>query len=190
MSDSEPDSGSDEESAIEAARKEVIDAMARSMEVYGFSQSYGRLYGILFFANEPVSLDELTTESGYAKSTVSTAMKSLQGIHFVHRRSVSGEGKKAFFEAETDWWYVFQELLHQEIMRELRIMGRALDDAVETFEQSETEQAARDLEKVRQLKQLFDQSEQLVELFTDQSMKEVVSMMEQIGPNGEHDGKH
>jgi DNA-binding transcriptional regulator GbsR (MarR family) len=168
------------ESDLDAARGDVIEAMARSIEVYGFSRSYGRLYGILFFAEEPMSLDTLTEESDYAKSTVSTAMSDLKRMHLVHRRSMPGEGKKAYFEAETDFWYIAQELLNREVMREIRIMSRALDGAAETFEQAETDKAARDLEKIRKLQQIYDRSEQLVDLLTGQSIDRLVSLLKQV----------
>lgn len=164
----------------DAAREEVIEAMARSAEIYGLNRSYGRLYGILFFAEESVSLDELSRQSGYAKSTVSTAMGTLERLHMVHRRSIPGEGKKAYFEAETDLWYVVREVLNREVMREIQIMSRALDSAAETFEKTDTEQAARDLEKVRKLQRLYDRSEQLVDLLTGHSMDRLVSMLKRV----------
>jgi DNA-binding transcriptional regulator GbsR (MarR family) len=92
----------------EVARETVIDAIERSAEVWGMKRSYGRLYGILYFALEPLSLDTLTERSGYAKSTVSSAMKTLERYHLIHRQSIPGEGKKAYFEAEMDFWYVLQ----------------------------------------------------------------------------------
>lgn len=164
----------------DAAREDVIEAMARSTELYGFSRSHGQLYGILFFAEEPLSLDTLTEESEYAKSTVSTAMSDLQRIHLVHRRSIPGEGKKAYFEAETDLWYIIQELLNREVMREIQIMRRALDGAAETLEQADTDKAARDLEKIRKLQQVYDRSEQLVDLLTGQSIDRLISMLKRI----------
>ncbi|MFB6176837.1 MAG: GbsR/MarR family transcriptional regulator, partial [Halobaculum sp.] len=100
---------------VAEAREKIVEAMERSAEIYGLNRSYGRLYGLLFFADEPVSLDELVAESGYAKSTVSTAMKDMERLHLVYRRSIPGEGKKAFFEAERDFWTVFQEFLRREV---------------------------------------------------------------------------
>lgn len=163
----------------DAAREEVIEAMARSMEIYGANRSYGRLYGILLFAEEPLSLDTLTEESGYAKSTVSTAMRTLERLYLVHRRSIPGEGKKAYFEAETDWWYICQELLDHEVMREVRVMSRALDSAAETLADAESEQAQRDLEKVQDLQRLYARGEQLVELLTSRSIDQLVSVLKQ-----------
>lgn len=163
----------------DAAREEVIEAMVQSAEIYGLNQSYGRLYGQLFFADEPVSLDELATETGYAKSTVSTAMRSLERIHMVRRRSIPGEGKKAYFEAETDWWHVLQEVLNQEAMREIRVMSRALDSAAETLADADSEKAKRDLEKIREFQRLYARGEQLLKLLTNQPVDQLVSMLKQ-----------
>lgn len=169
-----------EQPDADAAREEVIEAMARSMEIYGLNQSYGRLYGLLFFAEEPMSLDTLTEKSGYAKSTISTAMNTLERLHFVHRRSIPGEGKKAYFEAETDWWHVFQEVLNQEVMREIRIMGRSLDSAIETLSDADSEKAQRDLEKVRDLQRLYTRCEQAVELLTNHSLDQLASVLKRV----------
>lgn len=121
--------------------------MERSAEIWGLNRSYGRLYGILFFADEPISLDAVVERSGYAKSTVSTAMKKMQRMHLVHRRSIPGEGKKAFYEAERDFWTVLQEFLRREVRREIDTMSRSLDKAEEHLKAAGSEQAEQDLEK-------------------------------------------
>ena len=166
------------QSDLDTAREEVIEAIARSLSVYGVNQSYGRLYGILYFAEEPISLDGLTDESSYSKSTVSAVMRTLERMHVVHRRSIPGEGKKAFFEAETDFWHIAQELMDREVTHEVEIMNRALDSAAETFETIDSAQAQRDLEKVRQYQQLFNHIELLVELFTNQSEDQLMAQLE------------
>ncbi|MFB6270299.1 MAG: GbsR/MarR family transcriptional regulator [Halobacterium sp.] len=153
----------------DAARERVVEAFERSAEIYGLNRSYGRLYGILFFADGPKSLDELADESGFAKSTVSTAMKELERFHVVQRRSLAGQGKRAFFEAERDFWRVFQELLDRQVRREIDTMKRALDDAEAALEAADTDRAARDLERVRDLKRVYAQGERLVDLLTSSS---------------------
>lgn len=162
---------------VERAREEVIGAMERSAEIYGLKRSYARLYGILFFSAEPRSLDELVDESDYAKSTVSTAMKDLQRFHMVHRRSLPGEGKKAYFEAETDFWHVFRELLRREVSREIEVMVRALENAEEILEDADDERAERDLRKVRKFKQVYEQGRRAVDVLTSTSTERVVEVL-------------
>jgi len=174
------DTDANDADQVEAAREEVVEAMARSAEVWGIKRSYGRLFGVLYFAEEPLSLDALVEESGYAKSTVSTAMSTLERYHMARRRSLPGEGKKAFFEAETDFWYVFQQFLDNEVAREIRIMSRALEGAAEKLEAADGERAASDLEKVRQLQHLYDRSERLVSLVTSQSVDRLTALVDRF----------
>ncbi|WP_121820491.1 GbsR/MarR family transcriptional regulator [Halostella salina] len=169
-----------EDEGVEAARERVIAAMERSAEVYGFQRSYGRLYGLLFFADEPRSLDELVADSGYAKSTVSTAMSALERYHLVHRRSMPGEGKRAYFEAETDFWRVFQEFLRNEVLREVTVMSRALAEAEAELEAADTEQAARDLEKVRRLRRMYDRSETMIDALTSSSLDRLTDLVSRL----------
>lgn len=183
--DSTQKSGDDDDNDVMAARQEVIDAMATTAEVYGAKRSYGQLYGILYFAQEPLSLDELAERSGYAKSTVSTAMSALERYYLVYRRSLPGEGKRAFFEAERDWWTVIEQVLETEGQREIATMTRALDVAENHLEGSEQAQADADLERVQELQQYYEQIEQLVDLLSEVSSEQLLSLVELLDANAE-----
>ncbi|ADQ69479.1 transcriptional regulator [Halogeometricum borinquense DSM 11551] len=169
------------EEAYDEARTEIADAMARTAELYGLNRSYGRVYGFLYFAGGPKSLDELAEETGYAKSTVSNAMGTLERYHLVHRRSAPGEGRKVYFEAETDFWTVLTELFEREGRREIRIMRRALENAQETLEEApETEETKRAEERIEQLQQLYRQSERVLEFFTEVPIDELLAYISEF----------
>lgn len=180
MSDSGSDRGLDAHEEVDNAREEVIEAMERSAEIWGLNRSYGRLYGLLFFAEGPVSLDSLVEESGYAKSTVSTAMKEMQRLHMVHRRSIPGEGKKAFYEAERDFWTVLQEFLRREVQREIDTMTRSLESAEDHLEAVDSDQAQQDLEKIRDLQRMYHRSQQLVNILTSSSIDRLTGLINRL----------
>lgn len=180
MSDPEPDDELTVSEDIEEAREEAIKGMERSAEIYGLNRSYGRLYGLLFFADGPVSLDELVQESGYAKSTVSTAMKELQRLHMVHRRSIPGEGKKAFYEAERDFWTVLQEFLRREVQREIDTMNRALASAEAKLHSVDSDQAEADLEKIQDLQQMYQRSQRTVNVLTSTSIERLAGLFNRL----------
>lgn len=171
---------SGEDGPVSEARAEVIDAFEHSAEIYGLNRSYGRLYGILFFENGPISLDELVEKSSYAKSTVSTAMKQMEQLHLVDRRSIPGEGKKAFYEAETHFWRVVQEFLRREVQREIEIMTRALDSAEEHLEEIDGERAEPELERIRSLKKTYGRSQTLVRILTSTSIDHLADLVERL----------
>lgn len=173
-------SGPEGDEEVAKAREEVIEAAARSAKVYGLNGSYGRLYAILFFADEPLSLDALADRSGYAKSTVSTAMQTMERLHFVHRRSIPGEGKRLYFEAETDFWHILQQVMNQEVRREIRTMTQALDSAEATLESADGPQAEQDLEKVQFLKRQYDEWEMILNVLTNTSMEELAELVASI----------
>jgi DNA-binding transcriptional regulator GbsR (MarR family) len=180
MSDRAVDEALPASEEVQAAREEVFEAMARSAEIYGLNRSYGHLYGLLFFADGPVSLDTLVEESGYAKSTVSTAMKEMKRLHLVQRRSIPGEGKKAFFEAERDFWTVLQEFLRREVQREIDTMTRSLETAETQLESIDSEQAESDLAKVRDMQSMYRRSQQLVNILTSSSVDRLAALVNRL----------
>jgi DNA-binding transcriptional regulator GbsR (MarR family) len=167
----------EEPEEVAAAREEVVEAMARGAEVYGIKSSYGRLYGTLYFADGPLSLDDLVERSGYAKSTVSTAMSAMERFHLVRRRSIPGEGKKAYFEVERDLWYAFQQFLDQQVRREVDVMTRALEDAESKLEAAEGEAAEHTLERVRELRGVYRRGEQAIDLLTSQRLERLSELV-------------
>ncbi len=205
MSESETATELKPDSPAGEARERVITAFERSAEIYGLNRSYGRLYGLLYFADGPASLDQLVDASGYAKSTVSTALKDMERLHLVYRRSIPGEGKKAFYEAERDFWTVVREFLRREVQREIDTVSRALADAEETLEaaaegervdtvggdggsagaddgRSEVndERIERDLRRVRELRRMYDRSERIVRLLTGSSVDRLAGLLDRL----------
>lgn len=166
----------DDRERIQAARNEVIGAMANAAEACGAKRSYGRLYGILFFAEEPLSLDALAAESGYAKSTVSTAMTTLERFHMVQRRSLPGEGKRAFYEAEDDFWYAVQQFLEVMAKRELETMSRSFAASAMLLEELDVPEADADLERVRRLEAVADQCDAMLGILTESSFDELAEV--------------
>lgn len=180
MSDGDKHPEFDVNNDVEAARETIIEAMERSADIYGLNRSYGRLYGLLFFADDPVSLDALAEASGYAKSTVSTALQNMEQLHLVYRRSIPGEGKKAFYEAERDFWTVVQAFLQREVQREISIMTGALDEAKQSLEDADSDQAHQDLEKIHQLERMYDRSQRVVNLLTSSSVDRLAGLLDRL----------
>lgn len=180
----------EETPTAEDAEQEVIEAMARSAEIYGLSRSYGRLYGILYFADGMLSLDELVERSSYAKSTVSNAMKDLQRLHFVYRRSKPGEGKRAFYEAERDIDAIARQIVDQEFEREVTTMLRALDDAEETLDAVDGDgRAERDRERVAELKEFYESHRRLLDLYSTLPVDRLCGVVDRLADLTDDEGR-
>lgn len=139
-----------------AARERVVQAMERTAERYGLNRSCGRIYGILYFADDPRSLDDLATESGYAKSTVSTATRTLERLGLVRRRSRPETDRRAYFEAERDVRGVLADVLNSHADRELAELGRTLEAAQTVLETDEGEHTT-DLDRVTELRAIVEE---------------------------------
>lgn len=176
MTDESVQDGAEPTGRVRRAREEIIEAMADSAERYGTQRSVGRLYGLLYFAGEPRSLDDLAAESGYAKSTVSTAMATLERAKLVDRRSIPGEGKRVFFEAEEDLWCAFQQFLDTTARQEIETMSGALEEAARLLDADDSKPADEDLVQVQQLQKTYDQLSLFLELLTGESLEALLAV--------------
>jgi DNA-binding transcriptional regulator GbsR (MarR family) len=162
-----------------AVREDVIESMERSAEVYGLSRSAGRVYGVLYFAEGPLSIPELVEETGYAKSTISTVTRKLTRIGLVRRRSSSGGGRRVEFQPETDVWFVAQDVFRQYLLREMSVTQRTLDRAHDRLTGLDDEAAQPELDRIESLQSTYDDLERLLELATEYSTSELVDAIEQ-----------
>lgn len=99
---------SDKELIIQKARKRVIESIGKNMDLYGVTQSIGHLYGMLFFQNKPMTLDEMGEAMEMSKTSMSTGVRSLVDLKMVNK--VWGKGsRKDLYEVEMDWFQTFSD---------------------------------------------------------------------------------
>ncbi|GAA3400859.1 GbsR/MarR family transcriptional regulator [Paenibacillus hodogayensis] len=90
------------------ARKRVIEAIGKNMDLYGITQSVGHLYGMLFFSEKPMTLDEMGKEMEMSKTSMSTGVRNLLDLKMVHKVWEKG-ARKDLYEAEPDWYQTFAD---------------------------------------------------------------------------------
>ncbi|EMA27704.1 GbsR/MarR family transcriptional regulator [Haloarcula japonica] len=162
---------SDDDSAV--ARERVIESMEQSAEVYGLSRSAGRIYGVLYFASDPLSIPELVDETGYAKSTVSNVTRTLSRVGLIHRRSSTGGGRRVRFEAEREVWFILQDVFQQYIQREVQTTLRTIRRAEEQVPED-----AREQEPIQNLRETYEDLEEIVQLASEYSAAELREALE------------
>ena len=156
------------------ARERVIESLEQSAEVYGLSRSAGRIYGVLYFATEPLSIPELVEETGYAKSTVSNVTRTLTRIGLIHRRSSEGGGRRVHFTAEREIWFILQDVFQQYIQREIQTTLRTIRRAEDQLSDSDTSEA----ERIRDLRATYEDLEEITRLATNLSTAELREALE------------
>lgn len=159
--DTEHDAPTTDQRVIDA-REEIIDMMVSIATRHGGVQSHGRLYGILFLAGEPLSIDQLAARSDYAKSTVSTSMRALERHNLIRQRSLPDEGKRLFYEIDQPPLLALQESVLSEMSTEIHRLSGTLADVEQTLSSADSQRARHHLERVRVLQEFRDQSETLL----------------------------
>ncbi|MFK3938338.1 GbsR/MarR family transcriptional regulator [Alkalihalobacillus sp. NPDC078783] len=91
---------------IEKAREDLIQELSQNMHLYGISESVGRLYGTVLFANDPVTLDEMSQSLGMSKTSMSTGMRVLTEANMVEKAWKKGV-RKDLYQPVDDWYKSF-----------------------------------------------------------------------------------
>jgi DNA-binding transcriptional regulator GbsR (MarR family) len=156
------------------ARERVIESLEQSAEVYGLSRSAGRIYGVLYFAAEPLSIPELVEETGYAKSTISNVTRTLTRVGLIHRRSSEGGGRRVQYTAEREIWFILQDVLQQYIQREIQTTLRTVRRAEEQL----PDENGRETERIEELRETYEDLEEIVTLASELSAAELRDALE------------
>lgn len=162
-----------------AIKEEVIESFEQSAEVYGLSRSAGRIYGVLYFAEEPLSIPELVEETGYAKSTISNTTRKLTRIGLVRRRSSDGGGRRVQFSPVTDFWFVIQDVLQQYVRQEIGVTSRTLDRALRQLDERDDLDSQDSFERLEELVVTYDRLQTLLDKIAAHSAEELIEAIEQ-----------
>ena len=157
----------------EQARREYIESLAETMEMYGLSPSMGRLYGIMFFHDGPMTLDEMRNLTGMSKTSMSTGVRALSRLQLVHKKWQKGV-RKDLYEAQRDQFRSFVDFFAQLWWKEIELNQKALKKTEKNLQSlleepsltpEEREVIQRDLEKLAKARSYYIWLEQLVDSF-------------------------
>ena len=110
-------------SDLQIVHDSMLDGLGQLADYFGFNKVMGQLYGSLLLSAEPLSLDDMMSRLGISKASVSTNMRSLEHMGMVRQVWARGGGRRKYYQAETDFWQIFSNILSG---RELRDVERAL----------------------------------------------------------------
>jgi DNA-binding transcriptional regulator GbsR (MarR family) len=81
-------------------RKEMIDLGGRLCRGLGVRRMVGQIYGLLFLATEPLSLDEMVTLLGISRTSVSRGTRQLRAWGAIRQASVLGDRRDYYVLVE------------------------------------------------------------------------------------------
>ncbi len=158
---------------LELVRERVIETIAKNMNLYGVTDSIGRLYGMLYFHDHPMTLDEMKEELGMSKTSMSTSVRALQDLKMVEKVWKKGI-RKDLYQAEEDWYQTFIDFFtikwRSGIAMNMSAMAKAIKDLERIVQAEETseeiESLARiDIEKLQSGLEYYEWLNRLVDSF-------------------------
>ncbi|MBI3976788.1 MAG: hypothetical protein HY331_01255 [Chloroflexi bacterium] len=158
---------------LSEARQVVVDALGRAMALYGLPIALGRTYALLYLADTPLSVTEITGRLGITKGTASVNVHMLERLRLVRRVWPPGRRGK-FYVAERDYRQVLAELMRTTVAAELAMVTSALDESDRLLREVETgpataaqAQARADRPKVAALRQQYEVTFRLLQSLVD-----------------------
>lgn len=140
---------------LEEARDVMISAIAQSMVAYGVTPSVGRIYAVLYFAESPLTLDDIKDEVAMSKASVSTGIRELIDTGMVVKVWKKGD-RKDHYIAEKDFFKNFLSFMVKMLRLERGVIHKAIEQtepvmqelAQEADDESVRDAAAKDLSRV------------------------------------------
>lgn len=86
---------------LSKTRLETIEACGRVCQVFGLPRSLGQIYGLLYLAPDPLSLDSIAELLGISKASASIGTRQLAGWGGIRQVWVPGD-RRDHFEAEPE----------------------------------------------------------------------------------------
>ncbi|HET7627368.1 MAG TPA: GbsR/MarR family transcriptional regulator [Bacillales bacterium] len=99
----------DDWNEYQSSKEQFIQSIAKNMTLYGITPSIGRLFGILYFSDEPMTLDDMRKELGMSKTSMSTGVRALLDKKMVEPVFKKGV-RKDLYQTEEDWYKSFTAL--------------------------------------------------------------------------------
>ncbi|WEG12064.1 GbsR/MarR family transcriptional regulator [Pullulanibacillus sp. KACC 23026] len=177
---------------IDRARERVIETISQNMHLYGVTPSIGRLYGILFFNEEPLTLDNMKEELKMSKTSMSTSVRTLTDLNMVEKVWRKGE-RKDLYTAKKDWYDIFIHYFSNEWRKVVQINVSAINeslnelDSLLTNEDLLTDQQrdviSKDREKLLYSKEYYEWLTRLFDFFESDEIFKAVQRLDQEKKN-------
>lgn len=94
---------------IHDIKTQFIEKIADNMNSFGVSTSVGRVLGIIYMKQSPMTLDELSDEIGMSKTRMSQIVREMIDVNIAERVFKKGV-RKDLYQVEQDYYQTFVSL--------------------------------------------------------------------------------
>ena len=115
-----------------SVQQRFIEGMGEISHFWGFSPVMGRMYGLLYLSQEPITADAISEALAISKGNVSMNLRNLDRWGMVRKTRKKGD-RKEYYEAEPNFIKIVVNILSERRNREF---DRALSTVTECLEQT------------------------------------------------------
>ncbi|MEK3774172.1 GbsR/MarR family transcriptional regulator [Paenibacillus sp. FSL K6-4396] len=174
----------EQQATVLKIRKRVIEAIGRNMDLYGVTLSTGHLYGLLFFADKPMTLDDMGREMEMSKTSMSTGVRTLLDLKMVNKVWSKGS-RKDLYEVEYDWHQTFTDYFAikwrkavesnlQILRKSIEELNRLVDDLDEEADAELIHILMEDKHKVLQAEAYYKWLDRLIDTMENEEIYKLV----------------
>ncbi|MBU8683529.1 GbsR/MarR family transcriptional regulator [Bacillus haynesii] len=151
---------------IEQAEEHFIEKIAENMNTYGISSTVGRVLGIIYMNRKPMTLNELSEETGMSKTRMSQVVREMLDLNIAEKVFEKGV-RKDLYDVEQDYYQTFISLFTanwSKVVKKNRMIGKKIrKELLEALEEEglSPETEAKINELLAETKQWIDYCEWL-----------------------------
>jgi len=105
---------------------ESIDFFVRMMGILGMPRSVGEIYGLLYFSEVSLPMDQIVSKLGMSLGSASQGLKTLRSLKAVRTTYVPGD-RRDHYQAETEFRRLFSNFLKEEILPHMESAKERID---------------------------------------------------------------
>jgi DNA-binding transcriptional regulator GbsR (MarR family) len=144
----------------------IADTIGGLIEFWGFKRGMGRMWAIIYLAQEPMSAAELQDRLSMSAGAVSMTLAELVKWGVVKKTWVPGE-RKDFYEPETSIWKMMTRVFRERELTHIREAIEVLEDALVELAKSDRKRVRFLAERIESLMQVARVGEALLSAILD-----------------------
>ncbi len=117
------------------ARSKFIEAGGSTTQSFGLGRLIGQIYALLYLSPAPLCLEDIASQLGVSKASISITIRQMERWTAVHKIWVKGD-RRDFYEAETDFRKIFRNGLLETLQKKLKTAGTHLEEVEELAKES------------------------------------------------------
>ncbi|WP_066316026.1 GbsR/MarR family transcriptional regulator [Bacillus sp. FJAT-29814] len=154
---------------IKRIEEQFVEKIADNMQTYGVTATVGRVLGIIYMNRKPMTLDDLSEETGMSKTRMSQVVREMVDFNIAEKVFEKGV-RKDLYSVEQDYYQTFISLFTsnwRKAIQKNKIFEKKM--AAELQALLETEALDKDLEQkihilLKETKEWHDYYQWLAEL--------------------------